>query len=384
MSSRLRGIECSFFGMLYTANGVKPDPEKVRAIQNMEQPKDKKELHTYLGFINYLAPFVPSLVSHTALLKEHLKANVDYQWTPSHTRTFETLKCLVSTEITLAYYDGTIPVILQVDTSNKGLGAALIQDGKPTAFTSKALTSAERRYANIERELLAVVYGCKKFHTYLYGRKFVVESDDRPLEQIHKKNLIMAPPRLQRMLLRLQPPYVGSIKNKPSKEMVIVDALSRLSPQDKREIPGIQVKVHHLVEITPVKLNHIKEETAQDGTLQILTPTSHQGWPGSIKKIQTAIKPYLTNRDNISIQEGMVLLGSRIIIRESRRQMIMQEIHNGHLGMEKCKLRAKSCIYWPGIYKEIETTVASCSACKKFENSQQKEPMIGSEISPTL
>ena len=76
MSLRLRGIECSFFGMLYTANGVKPDPEKVRAIQNMEQPKDKKELHTYLGFINYLAPFVPSLASHTALLRELLKANV--------------------------------------------------------------------------------------------------------------------------------------------------------------------------------------------------------------------------------------------------------------------------------------------------------------------
>ena len=128
--------------------------------------------------------------------------------------------------------------------------------------------------------------------------------------------------------------------------MVVADALSRLSPQDKREIPGIQVKVHHLVEITPVKLNHIKEETAQDGTLQILTPTSHQGWPGSIKKIQTAIKPYLTNRDNISIQEGMVLLGSRIIIRESRRQMIMQEIHNGHLGMEECRSEVLYLLAW--------------------------------------
>ena len=116
----VKTTECNFFGMLYTPNGVKPDPEKVRAIQNMEQPKDKKELHTFLGFINYLAPFMPSLASNTAPLRELLKANVDYQWTPSHTRAFESLKSQISTEVTLSYYDRSKPVILQVDASNKG------------------------------------------------------------------------------------------------------------------------------------------------------------------------------------------------------------------------------------------------------------------------
>lgn len=94
--------------------GVKPDPEKVRAIQNMEQPKDKKELHKFLGFINYLAPFMPSLASYTAPLRELLKANVEYQLTPSHRRAFETLKCQISTETTLANYDRSKPVLLQV------------------------------------------------------------------------------------------------------------------------------------------------------------------------------------------------------------------------------------------------------------------------------
>ena len=367
--------------MVYTPSGVKPDPEKVIAIQSMDPPKDKKELHTFLGMVNYLAPFMPNLASHTLPLRELLRDNVNYQWSPSHTRAFETLKCQISTETTLAYYDRSKPVILQVDASSKGLGAVLLQEGKPIAFASKALTAAESRYANIERELLAVVYGCEKFHTYLYGRHFVVESDHRPLEQIHKKNLDMAPPRLQRMLLRLQP-YDCIIQYKPSKEMVIADTLSRLSPRDRDEVPGMQVKIHHVSEFSPVELQKIKDETAKDETLQILSRQVVEGWPDSIKKIQQAIKPYWNNRDDISIQEGVLLLGSRIIIPESLRQKIMQEIHSGHQGMEKCKLRAKSCVYWPNIYKEIENMVASCSACKKFQNSQQKEPMIPSEIPP--
>ena len=128
--------------------------------------------------------------------------------------------------------------------------------------------------------------------------------------------------------------------------MVVADALSRLSPQDKREIPEMQVKVHHLVEITPLKLNHIKEETAKDGTLQILSQQVIQGWPDSIKKIQTAIKPYWTNRDDISIKEGSLLFGSRIIIPECLRQMQMQEIHNGHLGMEECRSEVLYLLAW--------------------------------------
>ena len=145
----------------------------------------------------------------------------------------------------------------------------ILQEYKPIAFASKALTPSESRYANIERELLAAVYGCEKFHTYLYGRQFVVESDHRPLEQIQTKNLDMAHLRLQL--------YDCTIKSKPGKEMVIADTLSRLSPREGDEIPRMQVKIHHLVEFSPVELEKIKEETAKDGTLQILSEQVMQG-----------------------------------------------------------------------------------------------------------
>ena len=371
--------ECNFFGMLYTPDGVKPSPEKVRAIESLEPPKDKKELHTFLGMATYMSSFIPNLADHTAPLRNLLKENADFTWNPSHSKAFEKVKALICTTTTLAYYDRNEPVVLHVDASIKGLGAVLFQNDKPIAFASKALTPAETRYANIERELLAVVYGCEKFHSYLYGRSFVVKTNHRPLEQIHKKNLMQAPPRLQRMLLRLQP-YDCVIKYLPGREMVTADALSRLSPLDEFEVSDMNVKVHHLIRITPAKMEEFKKETAKDETLQLLAHKVMQGWPDSGKKIVSALKPYWPLRDDISVEDGLILLGSRVIVPESLRGNILQQIHGGHFGMEKCKLRAKSCVYWPGIYKEIENLVNSCCVCQKYHNSQQKEPMIPTEI----
>ena len=191
--------------MLYTPYGVKPSPDKVRAIENLKPPKDKKDLHTFLGMATYMSSFIPNLADHTAPLRNLLKENVDFAWNPSHSKPFEKVKSLICTTTPWCIMTNE-PVFLQVDASSKGLSITLFQENKPIAFASKALTPAETRYANIEQELLAMVYGCEKFHSYLYGRLFVVKTDHRPLEQIHKKNLMQAPPHLQRMLLRLQPP----------------------------------------------------------------------------------------------------------------------------------------------------------------------------------
>ena len=127
----------------------------------------------------------------------------------------------------LRYYNRNKSVILQCNASLKGLGACILQDGKPIAFASKSLTDTETRYTNIEQELLAIVFRCKKFHTCLYGRSFVVESDHKPLEMICIKNLISALVCLQRMLLRLQQ-YDMVITYRPGKEMLLADALSHL------------------------------------------------------------------------------------------------------------------------------------------------------------
>ena len=127
---------------------------------------------------------------------------------------------------TLQYFDSWKPIVIQVDASQKGLGAALLQDGRPITFASKALTPTEQRYANIEREMLACVFGAERFHTYVFGRSFTIESDHKPLEQINLKNLADTPARLQRMLLCLQN-YDVKITYRPGREMLVADTLSR-------------------------------------------------------------------------------------------------------------------------------------------------------------
>ena len=156
--------------------------------------------------------------------------------------------------MSLTYFNPSKETSLQVDASNKGLSAVLPQEGKPIAFASKALTETERRYANIESELLAVVFGCERFRTNLYGYKFQVESDHKPLEMISLKNLIAAPPRLQRMLLHLQD-YDLSIIYRPGKEMTLADGFSRLPNKKTKEEINLNVRVDFVLFSTKVDSN---------------------------------------------------------------------------------------------------------------------------------
>ena len=200
----------TFFGAEYSAQGMHPDPKKVQGITEMTAPTDKQQLQSFLGMVNYMGTFIPNLSHHTELLQAMLKKDNVFHWEEQQTQPFQQVKTLIAKANTtpLRYYDRNLPVTVQADASLRGLGACLIQQHKgknqPIAFASKSLTDVETRYANIERELLAIVFACQHFSTYLLGRSFVAESDHKPLEMIAMKNLANVPPRLQRMLLELQ------------------------------------------------------------------------------------------------------------------------------------------------------------------------------------
>ena len=271
-----------FFGCIYDASGVHPDPAKVQDIHTLPAPQNTNELQQFLGMVQYLAPFIPKLADHTEALRALLRKDSDWQWTLSHQQTFDSVKTLISTQCTLTYFDPSQPTVVQVDASSRGLGAALLQNGKPVVFASKALTDTEQRYANIERELLAVVFGCTRFHTYLYGSKFVVESDHKPLENIQHKSLANTPPRLQRMMLKLQP-YDFTIVYKPGREMALADAVSRLHPA-----PGPTINFDttiYTVQFSHARLTQLKQETACDPVLRSLSGTILLGWPEDPKEL---------------------------------------------------------------------------------------------------
>lgn len=197
----------------------------------------KQELQSFLGTVNYLQTFIPHLSHHTEPLRALLKKENCFAWDANSNNSFQRIKSLLEKALLkpLQYYDRNKPVALQCDASLKGLGACLIQNDQPIAFASKSLTDAETRYANIEWELLAIVFGCEKFHTYLYSRSFVVETDHKLLEMISMKNLTAALVRLQRMLLCLQQ-YDLVITYCPGKEMLLADMLSCLPSRANTEI----------------------------------------------------------------------------------------------------------------------------------------------------
>ena len=224
--------EVIYIGHKLTAEGVKPDEQKVEAIKRMPPPEDKKGIERLLGIVNYLARFVPNMSTITKPIRELLRGDVEFQWGESQEKAFQEVKDVLTKAPILAYYDVRKPVKVTCDASKCGLGAALLQDDKPVAFASRALTDAETRYAQIEKELLAVVFAFEKFNQYTYGRCVEVETDHKPLVSIVKKSLTSAPPRLQRMLLRLQR-YEIKMMYKPGNEMIIADTLSRAYLTDK-------------------------------------------------------------------------------------------------------------------------------------------------------
>ena len=223
----------------------------------------------------------------------------------------------------LRFYNRNLPLTVQADASKHGLGAALLQQGQPVAFASKSLSDTEKRYANIERELLSVVFACERFQTYLLGREFTIGSDHKPLEMIALKNLVAAPPRLQRMLLRLQP-FDCNIKYKPGKEMLLADALSRL-PSPANTTIELDMRIDHHG-FTTERIRQIETETATDTDIVHSLQLSHwmDGQQGETEFLALT-RQYWDQQDELSIDNGLLMKGPRIVIPGCQRERTLTQ-----------------------------------------------------------
>ena len=373
--------EVKYMGNIVSESGLKPDSEKVRAILDMPLPKSKEELRRFLGMVNFFSKFIPSQSSITDPLRQLLKKDSVWFWSHEHTAAVEQLKQILSCQPVLKFFDLAKPVKLQVDASKSGLGACLLQDGHPVAYASRSLSSAEVNYAQIEKELVAVVFGCEKFHCYVYGNPIDVDSDHKPLVSISTKPLAQASPRLQRLLLRLQR-YDVTINYLPGKYMYVADALSRAflpeGPVHDEMNDDVTKMIHSLVKNLPMtaeKLLEMKSATAEDEVLQQLIRFLTDGWPSTRANIPSTVSHYRKFRDEIYEVDGLLFFGQKLIIPQQLRPDILRRIHESHLGMEKCKSRARAVVYWPGMSADIERLVAKCSTCLKHQRSNQKEPL---------
>ena len=161
---RIRQDEVPYVGHVLSKEGLKPDPEKILAVQEMQSPQNTTELKSFLGFIQYLAKFMHNMASESAPLRELIEKQVAWHWDQEQETSFHKLKQMASSTPVLGYYDPSKPLTLSVDASSKGLGAVLFQDEKSLAYASRPLTPAQQHYAQIEKETLAIVYEAQKFH----------------------------------------------------------------------------------------------------------------------------------------------------------------------------------------------------------------------------
>ena len=191
---QLRVPEVKYLGTLISQDGMKPDPMEVKAISEMPKPSDKASVRRLLGMINFLAPHIPDMAKILAPLRELIKTDVHFQWNLAAENALTFIKNILSTQPVLQFFDPTIPSVIQADASQYGLGACLMQRGKPIAYASRSLSSSEVNYAQIEKELLAIVFACSKFHYYIYGFQTKVQSDHKPLEVIFTKSLHQVSP----------------------------------------------------------------------------------------------------------------------------------------------------------------------------------------------
>ena len=368
-------------GHLQTSEGLKPDPSKIAAVRAMPTPKNKDDVKRILGFVTYLAKFIPNLSELDAPLRELLKIDAVFDWQPAQEEAFIKLKEQCCSQPVLKYFDIRKPVEIQCDASQHGLGAVLIQDGQPIAYSSRSLTDVEGRYAQIEKEMLSIVHACKKFHPYIFGKEVTVYNDHKPLEQILKKPLLAAPMRLQRMILNLQW-YDLIVKYRKGKEMYLPDTLSRayLPDTPNPEITDLEsVSTLDFLSITKDKYTELQEHTQRE--LNQLQWTILNGWPNVRQEVPASLRPYWDSRSELAVSDGIIYKGMRIVVPPSLRRQMLNLVHESHLGIIKCKQRAREVLYWPAMNSDIDETVKNCTKCAVFQRKQPSEPLIPTETS---
>ena len=290
-------------------------PDKVQTVTGMTTPTSVTELQCFLGMCNFLSKFSPRMVEISEPLCQLTCKGIPFIWGPEHTEAFQMLKREISTAPILRYYDPKKPVVLQTDACTKGLGAVLLQDGHPVYFASKSLTAAQQNYVAIELEALAVSWAVQKFHHYLYGTSFTLQTDQKPLQAILSKSLVEATPRIQRLLLPTIP-YDMAVEYIKGETNFIADCLSRAPvAKDTIKLPILQVnQITAHARCTQDRIDRLRQSTAKDDTLALLKHTVQHGWPQTITELPPELHPYWIFREEISIEGGILLKGERIII----------------------------------------------------------------------
>ncbi|XP_063915487.1 uncharacterized protein K02A2.6-like [Zophobas morio] len=373
--------KCAFFqdrvtylGYVIDKTGLHPCEDKVRDVKNTPRPQNVKQVKAFLGLVNYYNKFIPNNASLLHPLYELLKKDSQFVWSEHCERAFVQVKEILTSDRVLAHYDATLPIVLTTDASEHGVAAIISHVVNnveyPIAFASRTLSCAQRKYSQLEKEALAIIFGVTKFHQYLFGHKFILQTDHKPLVTIFgpKRGLpVLAANRLQRWALILANyeydiRFIKSMDNN-------ADALSRLPVADEFTEPAADYTYFNYIfsnSDLPIDSACIASETVKDKALSKVLKYIQKGWP---KRITKELKGYEQYKNNLTVEGNCILFGYRVVIPKALRHNILQELHRSHMGIVKTKSLARSYVWWPNMSTQIENFIANCPNCLKLREA---------------
>ena len=375
-----------YLGHTLSKDGIQMG-RQVDAVAKMPAPTNVSTLKSFLGSVQFYSKFIPNLSTISEPLTRLTRKETEWQWTSREESSFQGLKSLLSKDVLLAHYDKTLPIGISCDASEVGIGVVLFQrysDGKerPLFNVSKTLTATQRRYSQIQREALAIIYGLQKFHNYLYGRKFILVTGHKPLISLFnpkKGTPAMAANRLARWALTLSQ-YEYSIEYRKTTDHGNADALSRLPIGDDREFDSKEEKEDTSAvclintisqQLKPADHKTLAKESSKDPVLTTVMRYMKDGWPHSMAE---EVHHFKKLADSLLTEGGCLLYGARIVIPRRIQSQILTLLHLGHFGINRMKQLARSVVYWQGIDKDIEHLCRSCTSCAEHQNNPPKVP----------
>lgn len=362
--------EVKFLGFKIDERGIHVLEDKIKAIVAINSPQNVTELKRFLGMANYYAKFIRNYAQAVSPLYTLLRKDVEWSWRDEHQHAFcEIKKKLISSEV-LVQYDPNRPIKITCDASPSGIGAVLShvisdRESKPIAFFSRSLTQAEKNYSQLDREALALVFGVKSCHQFVWGRKFMLETDHKPLKYIFDPNRSlpsMVAGRVQRWAVFLSG-YDFVLKHIEGKKNVTADCLSRapifIGEGNERKTDFSYINCIQN-DIKMFDMDIIVRETKEDKMLCKVIEYVKSEWP---KVVDDLLICYKRKGNELYVESDCLMWGTRIVIPEVLRGMILKELHSTHMGIVKMKSLARSYVWWPGIDNDIERITKQCRFC---------------------
>nr|XP_018907427.1 PREDICTED: uncharacterized protein LOC109037282 isoform X3 [Bemisia tabaci] len=377
---KLNRPKCQFFldsveflGHRIDQHGLHKLDKHVNAIVNAEKPQNADELRTFLGKVTYYHSFIPDLSTITHPLREILKHKI-FSWTQEGLAAFNKLKEILISDQVLTPYDPKLPITLAVDASPFALGAVLShslpdETERPISYASKALNNVEKRYPQVDREALAIVWGVKRFFEYLYGRKFTLYTDNKPVSHIFAPNALLPKFTLSRCANYAS--YLSNfnydIKFRRSTQNCNADYLSRIHSFSvpSSSFDDFDIFILNQIELLPVTSQLIAAETRKDPQLSPILLAIQQG------KDLTSLG-YTGRQAEYTQACDCLLWGHRLVIPAKLQKRILEELHLAHSGITKMKSLARSIVYWPNIDQDIEQLAKTCEACLSHSKAPPK------------